>query len=187
MILTNTWTLNRVMFSHLLVEVMMVNKKRKFFNGLKKRRLYKNNLTKVWCLCKRQGWAKDSFPCLQKVEAKNYQINCFALIWHTCVERLRTCCTSSCVSVGLFRNSFTMAVNSCSWTCVFSSWNPSKKLSNSSSALSIRSAYSPIIQIMEARASGSSRVSKFSHRVAIMLSYLFGYLRKISWNKMVVV
>ena len=35
-------------------------------------------------------------------------------------------------------------------TCVFSSWNPSRKLSNSSSALSIRSAYSPMIQIMEA-------------------------------------
>jgi hypothetical protein len=33
---------------------------------------------------------------------------------------------------------------------VFSSWKPSKKLSKSSSALSILSAYSPIIQIIDA-------------------------------------
>ena len=59
-------------------------------------------------------------------------------------------------------------------TWVLSSWKPSKKLSNSSSALSMRSAYSPTIQIMAARASGSSRESRFSHRVAITLSYLNG-------------
>lgn len=35
----------------------------------------------------------------------------------TCVAKLSTCCTNSCVSVGFFRNSFTMAVSSCSWTC----------------------------------------------------------------------
>ena len=38
----------------------------------------------------------------------------------------------------------------CSWTWVFSSANPSRKLSSSSSALSILSAYSPMIQIMDA-------------------------------------
>lgn len=58
------------------------------------------------------------------------------------------------------------------FTCVLSSWKPSRKLSSSSSALSILSAYSPTIQIMAARASGSSRESRFSHRVAITLSYL---------------
>lgn len=57
-------------------------------------------------------------------------------------------------------------------TCVLSSWKPSRKLSSSSSALSIRSAYSPTIQIMAARASGSSSESRFSQRVAMMLSYL---------------
>lgn len=57
-------------------------------------------------------------------------------------------------------------------TWVLSSWKPSRKLSSSSSALSIRSAYSPTIQIMAARASGSSRESRFSHSVAITLSYL---------------
>lgn len=34
----------------------------------------------------------------------------------TCVARLNTCCTSSWVSVGFFRNSFTIAVRSCSCT-----------------------------------------------------------------------
>lgn len=29
----------------------------------------------------------------------------------TCVARLRTCCTSSCVSDGFLRNSLTMAVS----------------------------------------------------------------------------
>ena len=70
--------------------------------------------------------------------------------WLTCVARLRTCCTSSCVSVGRLRKSLTMAVRSWSWTCVFSSWNPSRNDSRSSSALSIRSAYSPMIQIIDA-------------------------------------
>ena len=37
-----------------------------------------------------------------------------------------------------------------------------------------------MIQIMLALASGSSRVSKFSHRVAMMLSYLLGYFRNMS-------
>lgn len=57
-------------------------------------------------------------------------------------------------------------------TWVLSSWKPSRKLSRSSSALSILSAYSPTIQIIAARASGSSRESRFSHKVAMMLSYL---------------
>lgn len=57
-------------------------------------------------------------------------------------------------------------------TWVLSSWKPSRKLSSNSSALSILSAYSPTIQIIAARASGSSRESKFSQRVAMILSYL---------------
>ncbi len=48
----------------------------------------------------------------------------------------------------------------------------SKKDSRSSSALSMRSAYSPMIQTMLARASGSSSESRLSHSVAMMLSYL---------------
>ena len=54
-----------------------------------------------------------------------------------------------------------------------SSGNVSRNCSSSSSALSMRSAYSPMIQIMLALASGSSRVSRFSHKVAMMLSYLY--------------
>ena len=82
----------------------------------------------------------------------------------------------------------------------------------SSSTLSILSQYSPRIQIMEALdeeggrgeggresgrvtpecqgrggvanlASGSSRESRFSQRVEMMLSYWLGYLRKISCRK----
>lgn len=66
----------------------------------------------------------------------------------------------------------TRSVFVCDPTWVLSSWKPSRKLSSSSSALSILSAYSPTIQIMAARASGSSKESRFSHRVAMMLSYL---------------
>lgn len=43
----------------------------------------------------------------------------------------------------------------------------------------MRSAYSPTIQIMAARASGSSNESRFSHRVAITLSYL----QIVTWKK----
>ena len=35
-------------------------------------------------------------------------------------------------------------------------------------------------------ASGSSRVSRFSHSVAMMLSYLLGYFLKISWNHIMI-
>ena len=48
----------------------------------------------------------------------------------------------------------------------------SRKLSSSSSALSMRSAYSPMIQTMAARASGSSKLSRLSHSVAMIVSYL---------------
>lgn len=34
----------------------------------------------------------------------------------TCVAKLNTCCTSSWVSVGFFRNNLTIAVSSCSCT-----------------------------------------------------------------------
>jgi len=44
----------------------------------------------------------------------------------------------------------------------------------------MRSAYSPMIQIMHAFASVLSRVSRFSQRVPMMCSYLFGYLRRMS-------
>lgn len=53
-------------------------------------------------------------------------------------------------SVGFFKNNLTVAVNNCNWTCGGSSGKLSKKLSSSSSALSILSAYSPIIQIIDA-------------------------------------
>lgn len=46
-------------------------------------------------------------------------------------------------SVGFLRKSFTVAVSSCSCTGAVSSGNVSRKLSSSSSALSMRSAYSP--------------------------------------------
>ena len=69
---------------------------------------------------------------------------------------------------------------------MFSSWKPSRKLCRISSALSILSAYSPTIHIIAARASGSSRESRFSHNVEIIVSYLLGYFRKISWRRIVV-
>ena len=43
-----------------------------------------------------------------------------------------------------------MAVSSCSWTWLFSSWKLSRKEVSSSSTESMRSQYSPRIQIMEA-------------------------------------
>ena len=58
-----------------------------------------------------------------------------------------------------------------------SSGKVSRNCSSSSSALSMRSAYSPMIQIMDALASGSSSVSRFSHSVAMMDSYL-----RIRWQ-----
>ena len=65
---------------------------------------------------------------------------------------------------------------------MFSSEKPSRNVNSNSSALSMRSAYSPMIQIMDALASGSSRESRFSHSVDMILSYLFGYLRKMSFK-----
>lgn len=44
--------------------------------------------------------------------------------------------------------SHTLFIKMCTWE--FSSWKPSRKDSNSSAALSIRSAYSPMIQIIDA-------------------------------------
>jgi hypothetical protein len=71
-------------------------------------------------------------------------------------------------SVGFLRKSFTVAVSSCSCTAASSSANVSRNVSSSSSALSMRSAYSPMIHTMAALASGSSSVSRFSHSVAMM-------------------
>ena len=47
----------------------------------------------------------------------------------------------------------------------------------SSAALSMRSAYSPMIQTMDALASGSSRDSRLSQSVAMAPSYLSGFHR----------
>lgn len=65
-------------------------------------------------------------------------------------------------------------------TCAFSSLKFSTNMLIISSALSMRSAYSPMIHASEALASGSSNASKFSHSVDMMPSYLCGYLRKMS-------
>ena len=65
-------------------------------------------------------------------------------------------------------------------TSVASSRNEYVRFSMSSSAFSIRSAYCPTIQMIAALASGSSKISRLSHRIGIIFSYLSGYLRKIS-------
>ena len=91
-----------------------------------------------------------------------------------CVTVFRMSFTRSFVSLGRIRNSFTVAVSSDSCTFGGSSSKPSGKVSSSSSELSIRSAYSPMIQIMADLASGSSSVSRFWHSVPMMDSYLFG-------------
>lgn len=54
----------------------------------------------------------------------------------------------TCVSSGCLRNSLTVAVRSCSCTSADSSSKVSRKCSSCSSALSMRSAYSPMIQII---------------------------------------
>ena len=62
-----------------------------------------------------------------------------------------------------------------------SSVNVSTKMPSSSSALSILFAYSPMIQIREAFASGSSSSSRFAHNVGMTPSYVEGYFRKMSY------
>ena len=96
------------------------------------------------------------------------------------MARVSTSCTIFCVSAGRLRKSLTVAVSIWSCTCGVSSSNDSRKDSSSSSALSMRSAYSPMIQIIEAFASGSSSVSRFSQRVPMIDSYRLGNLRKMS-------
>ena len=54
---------------------------------------------------------------------------------------------------------------------------------SSSSALSILFAYSPMIQIKEALASGSSSSSRLAHSVGMIPSYCDGYFLKISWDR----
>lgn len=61
-----------------------------------------------------------------------------------------------------------------------SSVKESTNIPNSSSALSILSAYSPIIQIKDVFASGSSSSSKLAQSVGITPSYVEGYFLKIS-------
>jgi hypothetical protein len=68
-------------------------------------------------------------------------------------------------------------------TAYDSSVNVSTKIPRSSSALSILLAYSPMIQMRDAFASGSSSSSKFAHKVGMTPSYVDGYLRKISYTK----
>ena len=50
----------------------------------------------------------------------------------------------------------------------------SRNMASSSSALSMRSLYSPTIHTMAARASGSSSDSRFSHRSVSAVSYRKG-------------
>ena len=69
-------------------------------------------------------------------------------------------------------------------TWVFSSLNPSMKVSNISAALLIFSAYSPTIQMREPRALGSSRSSRHLHNVGIIPSYP-SYRRNISYTTLV--
>jgi len=46
-----------------------------------------------------------------------FSLKCVLLCGHlTCVARLSTCCTSSWVSVGFFKNNFTIAVSNCNCT-----------------------------------------------------------------------
>ena len=61
--------------------------------------------------------------------------------------------------------------------------NVSTKIPSSSSALSIFFAYSPMIQMSDALASGSSSSSRLAHRVGMTPSYVDGYFRKISYDK----
>lgn len=96
-----------------------------------------------------------------------YALSRISGLSHSPVAVCSTRCTMSCVCPGFLRNNLTVAVMSCSWTWAFSSLKFSRKDSISSSALSIRSAYSPIIQISEPLASGSSRASRFSQREGI--------------------
>lgn len=58
----------------------------------------------------------------------------------------------------------------------------STKIPRSSSALSIFLAYSPMIQISDAFASGSSSSSRLAHSVGMTPSYVDGYFRKMSYN-----
>jgi hypothetical protein len=95
------------------------------------------------------------------------------------VAHLRTLGTRDEPRVGLWMNSFTVAVRSASCTSCVSSWNVSRKSSSRTSESSIRSAYWPMTQIIAAFASGSSSESKFSHSVEMMDSYWLGYFRKI--------
>ena len=92
-----------------------------------------------------------------------------------------------CDESGFFKKSFTTAVSVCSCTFLIhelipfnykvmneatrteydSSVNVSTKIPSSSSALSIVLAYSPMIQINDAFASGSSSSSRLEHNMGI--------------------
>src|SRR5262245_13692977 len=61
-----------------------------------------------------------------------------------------------------------------------SSVKESTNVPSNSSALSILLAYSPMIQMSDAFASGSSNSSRFAHSVGITPSYVDGYFRKMS-------
>lgn len=70
------------------------------------------------------------------------------------------------MSSGCLRKSLTVAVSSCSCTSADSSSNVSRKCSSCSSALSMRSAYSPMIQIILAcRVASSTLYVKHPRRV----------------------
>ena len=86
----------------------------------------------------------------------------------SCVHIDSTEDMSSWASCGRCRKSFTTPVSSCSCTLVGSSWNVSANASSSSPEFSIRSEYSPTIQIRAPLASGSSRVSSASHSLPMI-------------------
>ena len=117
------------------------------------------------------------------------------------VARSSVRCKSACVWSGRLRNDLTTAVSVWSWIYLYpqypiqcnwarmkgnertvyeSSPNESTNIVSSSTALSIFSAYSPMIQMSAAFASGSSSSSRLAHSVGMTPSYVEGYLRKIS-------
>lgn len=85
-----------------------------------------------------------------------------------------------CPSEGLWRYNFMQLTRIWCCTTSGSSLKFSAKLFSNSSAFSIISTYSPIIQTMDALASGSSNDLRFSQISPNKPSYLFGYFLKMS-------
>jgi hypothetical protein len=112
-----------------------------------------------------------------------------------------TRCTTPWDVSGLFKNSLTTAVRVCNCTCAprnisirvegrvrrrtgyDSSMKESTKIPRSSSALSILFAYSPMIHMSDALASGSSSSSRLAQSVGMTPSYVAGYFRNMSYQR----